>query len=76
MYIDTINVGNGRNSYTVEVQGEPYQVLVGMTNLQGVLNYINTSCNTTGLKATRRSKNTWQLKNPATGYQYIIKKVN
>lgn len=76
MYIDTIYVGNGRNSYTVEIQGEPYQVLVSMTDLKGVLTYINTSCNTTGLKATRRSKNTWITKNPVTGYQYIIKKVN
>lgn len=76
MYIDTINVGDGRNSYTVEIVGEPYQVLVSMTTLQGVLIYIGTPSGTKGLKVNRRSKNTWSVRNPLTGYQYIIKKVN
>ena len=75
MYIDTINMGNGTQSYAVSITSEPYQILLTQTTLQGVLSYINASCNTTGLKAVRRSKNTWIINKTPQGYQYNIRKV-
>jgi hypothetical protein len=77
MYIDTISIGNGTQSYAVKITVESYEVLVANTTLQGVLAYINTSCGIQAqLKPARRSKNTWQVKHPVTGYVYIIRKVN